>query len=197
MARRGVISGLQKSVCAVAKIVLGKGAAPGVSMYDLGAEALAALGYAISGAKAKDFVISNRAVFDDFCRNHKDEMRGIKEEKAGRAARASVLFSTTKPRLVVVRNPSASDSTVDVASDEFLKSYKWRQLRMVAIKQYGAKCQCCGASAATGSVINVDHIKPRRLFPDLALDLENLQILCHECNHGKGNWDQTDWRNKA
>ena len=45
--------------------------------------------------------------------------------------------------------------------------------------------------------IHVDHIKPRKLFPHLALDVNNLQILCHECNHGKGNWDQTDWRDGA
>ena len=24
--------------------------------------------------------------------------------------------------------------------------------------------------------------------------LDNLQILCSDCNAGKGNWDQTDWR---
>ena len=81
-----------------------------------------------------------------------------------------------------------------IASDEFLYTYAWRKLRMEALKLYGARCQCCGASPATGAVMNVDHIKPRRLFPDLALNLKNLQVLCGECNHGKGNWDQTDWR---
>lgn len=85
-------------------------------------------------------------------------------------------------------------SGVDVTSNEFLMTYEWRKARMVALKYYGPKCQCCGATPKHGAVINVDHIKPRRLFPELALDIDNLQILCHECNHGKGNWDQTDWR---
>ena len=83
---------------------------------------------------------------------------------------------------------------VDVTSTEFLSTYEWRKVRMQALKKYGPVCQCCGATPATGAVMNVDHIKPRRLFPSLALDVNNLQVLCHECNHGKGNWDQTDWR---
>lgn len=81
-------------------------------------------------------------------------------------------------------------------SDAFLKSYEWRKVRMQAIKRYGAKCMCCGATPATGAAMNVDHIKPRKHYPQLALDLENLQILCGPCNHGKGNWDETDWRPK-
>lgn len=80
------------------------------------------------------------------------------------------------------------------ASDAFLQTYEWRRVRMEALKKYGARCQCCGASPETGAVMNVDHIKPRRLFPQLALELSNLQVLCGECNHGKGNWDMTDWR---
>jgi len=81
-----------------------------------------------------------------------------------------------------------------VKSDEFLRSFEWRKVRMQALKKYGPKCMCCGATPATGAVMNVDHIKPRKLFPSLALDVSNLQILCHDCNHGKGNWDTTDWR---
>jgi 5-methylcytosine-specific restriction endonuclease McrA len=55
---------------------------------------------------------------------------------------------------------------------------------------------CCGATPQTGAVMNVDHIKPRKTYPELALSVENLQILCGECNHGKGNWNTTDWREK-
>lgn len=83
---------------------------------------------------------------------------------------------------------------VDVTSDAFLSTFQWRKVRMEAIKKYGPRCMCCGATPATGAVMNVDHIKPRKKWPSLALDVNNLQVLCHECNHGKGNWDQTDWR---
>ncbi len=81
-----------------------------------------------------------------------------------------------------------------VGSSDFLQSYEWRKLRMEALKLYGNRCQCCGASAADGVRIHVDHIKPRKQYPALALDLSNLQVLCEDCNHGKGNWDDTDWR---
>ena len=83
---------------------------------------------------------------------------------------------------------------IDVRTDDFLKSYAWRKARMIALKRYGARCQCCGATPADGATMNVDHIKPRRIYPELALDIDNLQVLCHDCNHGKGNWDMTDWR---
>lgn len=82
-------------------------------------------------------------------------------------------------------------------TDEFLSSPEWRRLRMVVIKKRGRRCECCGASPSDGvTVINVDHVKPRAKFPELALEESNLQVLCAACNHGKGNWDQTDWRDR-
>jgi hypothetical protein len=82
------------------------------------------------------------------------------------------------------------------AKPEFLESFAWRKVRMEALLKFGPKCMCCGATPATGAVMHVDHIKPRLTHPELALELDNLQILCHECNHGKGNWNSTDWRGK-
>lgn len=84
-----------------------------------------------------------------------------------------------------------------VTTDSFLESYEWRRVRMIVLKRDGARCRCCGATPADGVRVHVDHIKPRKLFPNLALDLNNLQVLCEVCNHGKGNWDQTDWREPA
>lgn len=90
-----------------------------------------------------------------------------------------------------------SHSGIDPNTDAFLQSFEWSATRMMAFKQYGTACQCCGASPKTGAVLNVDHIKPRKLLPELALDIKNLQVLCGPCNKGKGNWDQTDWRAAA
>lgn len=83
-----------------------------------------------------------------------------------------------------------------IKSDAFLDTFEWRKVRMEAIIKYGKRCQCCGAvSLANNDIqINVDHIIPRKVDPSLALELPNLQVLCNACNHGKGNWDTTDWR---
>lgn len=81
-----------------------------------------------------------------------------------------------------------------VTGNDFLLSYEWRRLRMTILKRDGAKCACCGATPKDGVRMNVDHIKPRIKFPELALDPSNLQVLCDACNHGKGAWDDTDWR---
>ena len=100
-------------------------------------------------------------------------------------------------KITKVKTKKYSSTTLKATHPDFLQSYAWRQVRMQALIKYGRKCQCCGATPETGAIMNVDHIKPRKTHPELALSLNNLQVLCHECNHGKGNWDTTDWRNIA
>ena len=77
----------------------------------------------------------------------------------------------------------------------FYASREWKELRYEAIRVNGGKCQCCGRSPLDhGIVLHVDHIKPKSLFPKLAFELSNLQVLCEDCNIGKCNYDSTDWR---
>jgi len=94
---------------------------------------------------------------------------------------------TSAPSAPSRPRPSTSDWDVYVNSADFLKSFEWRQLRLQAFKKYGRVCLCCGATPGNGVVLNVDHVKSRRRFPHLALDIENLQVLCGDCNHGKAN----------
>jgi 5-methylcytosine-specific restriction endonuclease McrA len=79
-------------------------------------------------------------------------------------------------------------------SSVFYSLPEWQKVRYQAIEKYGNKCHACGRSPKDGVTLHVDHIKPRSLNPELALDLDNLQILCADCNLGKSNKFSTDWR---
>lgn len=81
-----------------------------------------------------------------------------------------------------------------VNKDQFIDSYEWKRVRMVAIEKGAGKCACCGATAKDGRKMVVDHIKPRSRYPELALTPSNLQVLCDVCNCGKGAIFETDWR---
>jgi hypothetical protein len=169
---------------------LGFGSAKGVSMYELATRALAMDGKAKpDGISFREWVYQNAEYIIATAPKKKHRTySGATLSVVPTAARWSAKASITAFQ---------GSGRVDVRSNDFLQSYEWRVLRMKALKLYGPRCQCCGASPADGAVMNVDHIKPRRLFPELALALDNLQILCAPCNHGKSNWDQTDWRTEA
>jgi hypothetical protein len=107
------------------------------------------------------------------------------------AARGSPLFERLSELLC---EALAEPAFMRDADTSFYKTELWRSLRYQALAKHGNKCQCCGAGPGQGAVLHVDHIKPRSKFPELALSLENLQILCADCNLGKSNKDDTDWR---
>ena len=78
---------------------------------------------------------------------------------------------------------------------EFYRTKEWLQLRVRVLEKYECKCMMCGQSPKEhGVVIHVDHIKPRSKYPELALEFNNLQLLCEDCNVGKSNKYETDWR---
>ena len=77
----------------------------------------------------------------------------------------------------------------------FYKSEPWRVIRYDALVRAGGACFACGRTTQRDRIVlHVDHIKPISRFPELKLDPENLQVLCEDCNLGKGAWDETDWR---
>lgn len=82
-----------------------------------------------------------------------------------------------------------------VDRNKFYQSLEWKKLRYATLKKYGGKCQCCGVSSED-TQLHVDHIKPISKYWALRLDPDNVQVLCRDCNWGKLNIDQTDWRGK-
>jgi len=74
---------------------------------------------------------------------------------------------------------------------DFYATPEWRSLRKRAIKKYGNNCLKCGKYEKS---IHVDHILPRSHYPEEALKLRNLQVLCSECNSKKSNKSYADYR---
>lgn len=79
-----------------------------------------------------------------------------------------------------------------VRQDGFYKTRQWRELRLLALDT----CRCCQACGARPPDVqlHVDHVIPRYKAPHLSLELSNLQVLCEDCNIGKGAWSQADFR---
>ena len=158
-------------------ILKGQASSPRATKAQFAARGLLDLENAYGTAEVPFSEKEARALKQELKRKRKRENRRLRKENS---ALTPVLVAAPRREFVM--------------TDEFLSSYEWRKVRMQVLKRDGARCRCCGASPATGAVMNVDHIKPRRIYPELALSVDNLQVLCNECNHGKGNWDMTDWR---
>ena len=68
--------------------------------------------------------------------------------------------------------------------DRFYRSKAWRRMRAHALAKFGARCCACGCTNHDAR-IDVDHIVPRSIAPQLALCVSNLQVLCEACHESK------------
>ena len=48
-------------------------------------------------------------------------------------------------------------------------------------------CEVCKQAIWWERDVTLDHIKPRSKFPALAMDINNLRIVCRSCNSSKGD----------
>lgn len=99
---------------------------------------------------------------------------------------------------------SVSDETLKIVSihgayqfkppknpqEMFYLSPEWRDVRRKLMRLYPLQCMKCGSK----SRVQADHIRPRSLWPHLALHLDNCQLLCEDCNSRKSNTSSTDYR---
>jgi 5-methylcytosine-specific restriction endonuclease McrA len=76
--------------------------------------------------------------------------------------------------------------------DGFYKSREWRELR-IQVLDLCRYCQACGARPPQVQ-LHVDHVIPRYKAPHLSLSISNLQVMCEDCNVGKGAWSMADFR---
>lgn len=119
-----------------------------------------------------------------FCMKKFKQKRVLVDMRARKASALMAMAGKSDNEIAALIKPTGDG--------DFLLSAEWKAMRKKVVDHYGAVCMCCGATPKRG--INVDHIKPRKLYPELSLNFDNLQVLCGRCNKGKGNKHMTDYR---
>ncbi|WP_239255406.1 HNH endonuclease [Listeria ilorinensis] len=74
----------------------------------------------------------------------------------------------------------------------FYKSGPWKRVRQDVLERDNYECQECKRSGRVTTKVttelvklDVDHIKDLEHYPELALDLDNLETLCQVCHNRK------------
>ena len=76
---------------------------------------------------------------------------------------------------------------------KFYETQEWKSIKYKFIRSKKSEelvCNKCGKGPFTSknwSEMNIDHIKPVKLFWEERLNINNLQVLCWICNRQKGN----------
>lgn len=73
-----------------------------------------------------------------------------------------------------------------IADDTVIKFYKtkeWRIMRSRARKRDHNECQACKRLGEHSPMDMVHHIKVVKDYPELALELNNLESLCNSCHN--------------
>jgi 5-methylcytosine-specific restriction endonuclease McrA len=133
---------------------------------------------------------------------------GEGKKRRARAARRPWVADNSKkgspPKKFVISNAAASKSgkqkrgSHEAMARRFYASAEWKRTRYEVLAERGNRCECCGATPDDSATrIVVDHIRSLRHHWELRLDKANLQVLCNDCNWGKGARDETDWRPNA
>jgi len=86
-----------------------------------------------------------------------------------------------------ILNNDYSNKEFEERLHRFYNSKRWKLIKEQVYKTHAHLCPVCGSEEN----LRVDHIKPIRHYPALIDDMNNLQILCNECNLEKGS--MIDW----
>jgi len=161
----------------------------GVSVYELASRALIAMGHNMNFSESyKKFVIRLAPIIEEDVANKANHtVRRPTQKKLDKEVKSQI------SRSIRVMRPYCHKKLKTKGYSDFYTSTAWRQLRYLVLKNTEGRCCCCGASAKDGVQLHVDHIKPRSRYPELELSLDNMQVLCEDCNMGKGAWDNTSW----
>jgi 5-methylcytosine-specific restriction endonuclease McrA len=82
------------------------------------------------------------------------------------------------------KHAASKGTTKNKPGDPFYSSAAWLRLRDYK-RQQNPLCEQCEKSGKAVAMHAVDHVKPRRDYPELEFDCDNLMSLCERCHNTK------------
>ena len=104
---------------------------------------------------------------------------------------AAIIFMNIKLKRVKSRTKQLALERKERLDEirQFYSSPEWNLIRRQVIKENGRICSECKKYIRSNNEVTVDHIRPRSKYPHLALERQNLRVLCRSCNSMKGDRD--------
>ena len=69
--------------------------------------------------------------------------------------------------------------------------YRKDDIRAALKEMYGGLCCYCESRVGIVDFPHIEHRKPKRLYPELTFNWDNLHLACQVCNQAKGKkWDE-------
>ena len=134
----------------------------------------------------------NRLISDNLKGQRRDKqgttkgqaMAIVRDKKGGLYIYITLLSLTASPALSLTdRTGKRQKELAQMAKDNFYSSRPWKELRRKALARAGYRCEWCGVSVRGKGASRVDHIRPRKQYPQLALAISNLRVLCPGCDN--------------
>ena len=122
-----------------------------------------------------------------------DELRDIGRQFLGQFCLQYNLSVEGRTLRIASLNSNVEFKAPKKPRDSFYASREWTEVRREVMSLHAHQCMKCGA----GEKIQVDHIKPRSLWPHLELAIDNCQLLCEQCNSRKSNKETSDYRSAS
>jgi 5-methylcytosine-specific restriction endonuclease McrA len=120
-----------------------------------------------------------------------DAKKKLNRRKAVKASKTKLKEKLKATNITLLNNYTISKYVPNMGN-KFYSTKEWRELRWQVLSTSTGQCSVCGRSHKVHKVIlHVDHILPRSKYPELELSLNNMQVLCEDCNLGKGAKIQT------
>ncbi len=108
-------------------------------------------------------------------------------------SQSTQIFSLSEPadfeKNEFYRNVTKEERMYFDNKGSFYNTEEWKNLRRMVFNKFPLICMRCGNKKN----LEVDHVKPRSKYSKLELDIDNLQILCRDCNTLKGVTDSLEW----